>query len=87
MGTMPTPDFSPRDRSSITSVESISELQEIERQCIARFRTKAAQIKAEHPELSAQIGLRARSRPCREQRINIRQLDSGFNGAEFPQCH
>jgi hypothetical protein len=36
-------------------MESIAELQEVERECIARFRQKAAQIRAEHPELSAQI--------------------------------
>lgn len=36
-------------------MESISELQETERECIARFRTKAAEIRAQHPELSSQI--------------------------------
>jgi hypothetical protein len=36
-------------------MESIAELQEIERQCIARFRRKAAEIRAANPELSAQI--------------------------------
>jgi hypothetical protein len=36
-------------------VESISELQQVEAECIRRFRQKAAQIKAEHPELSQQI--------------------------------
>jgi hypothetical protein len=36
-------------------MESIAELQEIERECIARFRQKAAQIRAQNPELSAQI--------------------------------
>jgi hypothetical protein len=36
-------------------VESISELQAVEADCIRRFRQKAAQIKTEHPELSAQI--------------------------------
>jgi len=34
---------------------SISELQQVEAECIRRFRERAAQIRAEHPELSAQI--------------------------------
>lgn len=36
-------------------MESIAELQETERECIRRFRQKAAEIKEQHPELSAQI--------------------------------
>lgn len=36
-------------------MESISELQEIERECVSRFRTKAAEIRAAHPELTAQV--------------------------------
>ena len=36
-------------------MESISELQEVEADCIRRFRAKAAEIRSAHPELSAQI--------------------------------
>jgi hypothetical protein len=36
-------------------MESIDELVETEKECIRRFRAKAAQIKTEHPELSQQI--------------------------------
>jgi hypothetical protein len=36
-------------------MESIDQLQAVERECIARFRAKAAEIKAQHPELSGQI--------------------------------
>lgn len=36
-------------------MESIDELQTVERECIARFRAKAAQIKEAHPELTSQI--------------------------------
>ena len=35
--------------------ESLAGLREIERSCLLRFRTKAAEIAAQHPELSAQI--------------------------------
>jgi hypothetical protein len=36
-------------------MESLEQLQQIEAECIRRFRTKAAEIRAEHPELSAQV--------------------------------
>jgi hypothetical protein len=32
-------------------MESIAELQQVEAECIRRFRERAAQIKSEHPEL------------------------------------
>jgi hypothetical protein len=35
--------------------EGIAELQQVEAECIRRFRAKAAEIKAQNPELSAQI--------------------------------
>jgi hypothetical protein len=34
---------------------STAQLQEIERQCIAKFRQKAAQIRSERPELTVQV--------------------------------
>jgi hypothetical protein len=36
-------------------MEGIEQFQEDERQCIARFRERAAQIKAANPELTPQI--------------------------------
>jgi hypothetical protein len=36
-------------------MESIAELQQVEAECIRRFRQKAAEIREQHPELSAQI--------------------------------
>ena len=36
-------------------MESIEELQATEKECIRRFRAKAAEIKQEHPEMSSQI--------------------------------
>jgi hypothetical protein len=36
-------------------MESISELQEVEAECLRRFRAKAAEIKAQHPEWNQQI--------------------------------
>lgn len=36
-------------------MESIAELQQTEQQCIQRFRARAAEIKAQHPELSNQV--------------------------------
>ena len=36
-------------------MESITELQETERECLRRFGSKASEIRAAHPELSAQI--------------------------------
>jgi hypothetical protein len=36
-------------------MESVAELQQVEAECIRRFRAKAAEIKSQHPELSAQI--------------------------------
>jgi hypothetical protein len=36
-------------------MESIDELRQVEAECIRRFRAKASEIRAAHPELSAQI--------------------------------
>jgi hypothetical protein len=36
-------------------MESIDELQQVEAECVQRFRAKAAEVKAQHPELSQQI--------------------------------
>lgn len=36
-------------------MESLEELQEIERQCVSKFRQKAGEIRAAHPELTAQV--------------------------------
>lgn len=36
-------------------METIEELQAVEVECLKRFRTKATEIRAAHPELSAQI--------------------------------
>jgi hypothetical protein len=36
-------------------VDSVEELQSVERQCVAKFRAKASEIRAQHPELSVQI--------------------------------
>jgi hypothetical protein len=49
------PKIPPRTCTKITRMESISELQEVERECLRRFRAKAAEIKAQHPEMSQQI--------------------------------
>jgi hypothetical protein len=35
-------------------MESLSELREVERLCIAKFRQRAGEIKAQHPEWSQQ---------------------------------
>ena len=36
-------------------MEGIQEFQEVEAECIRRFRQKAAEIRAQHPELTSQI--------------------------------
>ncbi len=39
----------------MTGYESVSELQEIEAECLKRFRAKAAEIRGAHPEMTASI--------------------------------
>lgn len=39
----------------MTGFESNEQLQDIERECLARFRQKAAEIQAAHPEMSSKI--------------------------------
>ena len=36
-------------------MENVAEFRETERECIARFRQKASEIRAQHPELSVQV--------------------------------
>jgi hypothetical protein len=49
------PNFPSRNRSKIARMESLQELQEVEAECLRRFRSKASEIKAQHPEWTSQI--------------------------------
>ncbi len=64
-------------------MESISELQEVEAGCIRRFRQKAAEIKAQHPELSAQVAcaLAVTALPKTADRVSGVPTEPGF-----PRC-
>ena len=54
-GTCHPPQFPARGCTNIAFMEGIAEFQETEAECIKRFRAKAAEIRAQHPEMSAQI--------------------------------
>jgi hypothetical protein len=58
-------------------MQSISELQQVEAECVRRFRKKAAQIKAEHPELTSQIAF-ARAVQAMPQTANRYQYARQF---------
>ena len=64
-------------------METIEELQAIEAECIKRFRAKASEIRAAHPEMSTQIAfaraVQASPKTCdKYQACRQRLMFAGF---------